>query len=60
MSEKTIKGTVKSWGLRVSVPADVLKGIGVQVGDNVVWSFGERDGKPIAILEKAQEEVVKG
>jgi len=56
MSEKenVIVGTAKSWGLRVAVPAPILRGIGVQVGDGVVWSFGERDGNKIAILERAE------
>ena len=49
-------GKVKSWGVRYSVPAEVLKRIGVGVGDSVQWSFGERDGKRIAILEKEESE----
>ena len=49
-------GKIKSWGVRYSVPAPVLKRIGLGVGDDVEWSFGERDGKQIAILEKAKEE----
>jgi hypothetical protein len=52
-------GKVKSWGVRYSVPAEVLKRIGVGVGDNVQWTLGERDGKKIAILEKADEEAKK-
>ena len=59
MSEekKVIVGTVKSWGKRYPVPADVLEGIGADVGDDVEWSFGERDGKRIAILQKKEKEV---
>ena len=57
MSEekKVIVGTAKSWGLRLAVPAPILKEIGIQVGDAVEWSFGERDGKKIAILQKKEE-----
>ena len=54
--EKTISGKATAWGLRLSVPAPILKGIGIQVGDGVVWTIGEKDGKPIAILQKAEEE----
>lgn len=54
--KKVIVGTVKSWGTRYSVPADVLNGIGANVGDEVEWSFGVRDGKRIAILQKKEKE----
>ena len=56
---KIAGGKIKSWGVRYSVPAPVLKRIGLGVGDDVEWSFGERDGKPIAILEKAETKETK-
>jgi hypothetical protein len=51
-----IRGKVKSWGLRLPVPAPILKGIGVGIGDEIVWSLGERNGKKVAILGKADKE----
>lgn len=58
--KKVIGGTVKSWGKRYPVPADVLEHIGADVGDEVVWSFGEQDGKRIAILQKKEKAVREG
>jgi len=54
MNEKIIEGTVKSWGLRVAVPAPILKNIGVSVGDEVIWTLEERDGKTVAVLSKKE------
>ena len=54
--ENKISGKATAWGLRLSVPAPILKGVGIQVGDEVEWSLGEREGKKIAILQKADEE----
>ena len=54
--KNVIGGKVTSWGIRLAVPSAVIKGIGLKVTDEVMWSLGERDGKPIAILQKAEEE----
>ncbi len=54
--KKVVGGKVTSWGIRLQVPSAVIKGIGLKVTDEVEWSLGEKDGKKIAILQKAEEE----
>jgi len=56
MSEekKIAGGKVKTWGIRYPVPAHVLKGIGLDVGDKVEWEIEERKGKKVAVLSKKE------
>ena len=56
MSEekKIAGGKVKTWGIRYPVPAPVLKGIGLDVGDEVEWTIEEVGGKKAAILMKKE------
>ena len=52
--EKKIEGKVTTWGVRIQVPAPVIKGIGLEVGDEVVWTIEEVGGKKAAILMKKE------
>ena len=52
--EKKIEGKVTSWGVRIQVPAPVIKGIGLVVGDEVLWTIEERHGKKVALLQKKE------
>jgi bifunctional DNA-binding transcriptional regulator/antitoxin component of YhaV-PrlF toxin-antitoxin module len=52
--EKKIEGKVSSWGIRIQVPAPIIKGIGLVVGDEVVWKVEEVGGKKAAILMKKE------
>lgn len=55
MNEKdTIGGKVTSWGVRIQVPAPVIKGIGLEVGDEVEWTIEEVGGKKVAVLSKKE------
>jgi bifunctional DNA-binding transcriptional regulator/antitoxin component of YhaV-PrlF toxin-antitoxin module len=55
MNEKEkIGGKVTSWGVRIQVPAPVIKGIGLEVGDEVEWQIEEVGGKKAAILMKKE------
>lgn len=54
--EKKIVGRVTAWGIRLQVPAGIIKGIDLVVEDKVVWAVEERDGKKVAILSKVVEE----
>jgi antitoxin component of MazEF toxin-antitoxin module len=54
---KIAGGKVKTWGIRYPVPASVLKGIGLDVGDEVEWELEERDGKRVAVLSKQGIEI---
>lgn len=53
--EKKIEGKVTTWGVRIQVPAPVIKGIGLEVGDKVVWTIEEVGGKKVAVLGKKEE-----
>ncbi|MBE9592838.1 MAG: hypothetical protein IMF19_05100 [Proteobacteria bacterium] len=52
--EKKIEGKVTAWGIRLQVPAPVLKGIGLAVDDKVSWTVEEVDGKKVAVLSKKE------
>jgi hypothetical protein len=54
--EKKIGGRITAWGLRLAVPAGVIKGMGLVLQDEVEWQIEERDGKKVAILSKKVEE----
>jgi len=47
-----IKGKVAAWGRRLQVPASILREMGLEVGDTVIWTVEERDGEKIAVLKK--------
>jgi hypothetical protein len=53
--EKKIEGRVTSWGVRIQVPAPVIKGIDLVVGDDVEWQIEQRKGKKVAVLSKKEE-----
>ena len=52
--EKKIEGKVTAWGIRLQVPAPVIKGIGLVQGDKVLWAIEERHGKMVAVLQKKE------
>jgi len=52
--EKKIEGKVTAWGVRIQVPAPVIKGIGLVVGDEVLWAIEVRHGKRVAVLQKKE------
>ena len=58
MTERTNKieevGRAVAGGVRVYVPARVLRELGVQPGDEVVWRVERRDGKLVAVMEKKE------
>jgi hypothetical protein len=54
-NEKTVEGKVTSWGVRLAVPAPIIKGIGLVVGNEVEWEIKEVGGKKAAILMKKEE-----
>jgi hypothetical protein len=53
--KKIAGGKVKTWGIRYPVPAPVLKGIGLNVGDEVEWQIEERKGKKVAVLSRKED-----
>jgi len=56
MEEKKRVSKVSAWGIRVSVPAECLRWLGLEVGDKVEWDLIVRDGrKREVILRKAEE-----
>ena len=55
MNGEKIEGKVKSWGIRVQVPARFLTGIGLKVGDEIEWAIEERKGKKVAVLSKKEK-----
>ena len=57
MSKIEVKGIVGAWGLRLQVPAAVLRELGLRVGDPVLWSIEERHGKKFAMLSKFDGDV---
>ena len=57
MSKIEVKGIVAAWGLRLQVPAAVLRELGLRAGDPVLWSVEERNGKKYAILFKSDGDV---
>jgi hypothetical protein len=54
-NEKKVEGRVTSWGVRLAVPAGIIKGIGLVLEDEVEWALEERDGKMVAVLSKKKE-----
>ncbi|MDI6708836.1 MAG: hypothetical protein QME47_07125 [Candidatus Thermoplasmatota archaeon] len=54
MSEEGKEGKVKSWGLRLHVPAAILHKIGVSVGDEVEWKIEKRGSEKVAVLKKKE------
>jgi len=55
MEEKRKTSKVSAWGIRLTVPAECLRWLGLKVGDQVEWDFVMRDGKRVVILRKAGE-----
>ena len=55
-----IEGKARAWGVRLQVPSAVIKAVGIEIGDEVEWSIGEKDGVKIAILAKKMEEKKNG
>jgi hypothetical protein len=53
-NEKTVEGKVTSWGVRLAVPAPIIKGIGLVVGNEVEWELEDREGKMVAVLSKRE------
>jgi len=49
-----IKTKVAAWGRRLVVPAFILREMGLEVGDTVIWDIEERDGEKVAILKKME------
>ncbi len=47
-----IKGKVATWGRRLQVPASIIRELGLEVGDVVIWTIEEGGGKKVAILKK--------
>jgi len=54
--EKVEKAEVKAWGLRLQVPAAILRELGLSVGDKVVWEVEKRNGEKVAILKGVKKE----
>lgn len=52
--ESEVEGKVTAWGIRLQVPASILKQIGLTVGDDVSWIVKKQDGKKVAVLEKKE------
>ena len=53
---ESVEGRVTAWGVRLVVPAGILREMDLSVGDEVTWKVEERDGMKVAILEKKKEE----
>ena len=61
MNEKMkMEGKARAWGVRLQVPSAVIKAVGIEIGDEVEWSIGEKDGDKIAILAKKEEKRKNG
>jgi len=56
MEEKRKTSKVSAWGIRLTVPAECIRWLGLKVGDKVEWDLIVRDGrKREVILRKAEE-----
>lgn len=55
MNDEKIEGRVTAWGLRLAVPAPVIKGIGLVLQDDVEWTIEERKGIKVAVLSKKEK-----
>lgn len=61
MGEKKIEGKATAWGLRLQVPASILRELDIGVGDDVVWNIEKRGDINVAILrKKARAEEIGG
>ena len=49
-----IKTKVAAWGRRLVVPAFIIRELGLEVGDTVIWTVEERDGEKVAVLKKEE------
>ncbi|MCW3140654.1 MAG: hypothetical protein N2V72_00520 [Methanophagales archaeon] len=58
MSEVSERGVVAAWGLRLQVPASILRALDLRVGDQVEWLIEERKGERVAILKKSEKSEV--
>ena len=55
MEEKRKKTSkVSAWGIRLTVPAECLRWLGLKVGVYVRWELTSRDGKRAVILQKVE------
>ena len=52
MEEKKKESKVSAWGVRLVVPTECLRFLGLSVGDKVEWELIEREGKREVILRK--------
>jgi len=54
MKEKKRESKVGAWGMRLQVPTECLKFLGLAVGDVAEWIFVEKEGKKEVILRKKE------
>ncbi|MCD6148324.1 hypothetical protein J7J18_03035 [bacterium] len=50
-----VEGKVTAWGLRLQVPAAILRELELDIGDDVEWVIEERNGEKVAILKRKSE-----
>jgi len=48
---------VKAIGIRMTVPATILRELGFELGDKAKWKIEEREGEKVAIMEKKKEKI---
>ena len=54
MGEKKRESKVGAWGMRLQVPTECLKFLGLAVGDAVEWIFVEKGGRKEVVLRKKE------
>jgi len=54
MGEKKRESKVGAWGMRLQVPTECLKFLGLAVGDVAEWIFVEKEGRKEVVLRKKE------
>jgi len=54
MVEKKRESKVGAWGMRLQVPTECLRFLGLAVGDIAEWIFVEKGGRKEVILRKKE------
>ena len=57
MRTKVSKNTTKSHSLKSTIPEGIAEALKLVQGDSVDWSVEVRDGRIVALVEKAEKAV---
>jgi hypothetical protein len=51
---KVAKASSKSPSVRTTIPEEIVKDLGISIGDALVWEISKEDSKKIAKLRKVE------